>query len=401
MSASNWVHRAESALDRGRGQDLEYLPGRPPPLFDSVLMQAAIAPLLAALMWGAAIFFEGLRGSTIDPIAYGVRVIAYGLTVRSVVLGLRMGERWKAFWHHRAMGLVITDDGILLRLADRDVAIAREHLVDVVLEGSATDTRMPSRRWSRIFLVTDPESGSTHLIVPPVFDDSPAALAARLQRWAGLGQEKDAEGVERSFPPPPQDGREFYRRAARGEAPPSTTVIRHGFGWLRRAPYLPTLLFFAAVFGVLRADPEVRTQLTEAVDPLIGTLLALIVLAIPARWIWMNRRDVKPQLGLSMVLSPSELLIQTEKGLLRTRWSNLARVSVETKRAWSVLDGAHRAASLVLSRRGDPTVRYEEAFLGIPVELARSLVDAYRTGRIGQSSEPDRLAPRHEAYEAE
>ena len=55
-------------------------------------------------------------------------------------------------------------------------------------------------------------------------------------------------------------------------------------------------------------------------------------------------------------------------------------MSIDTRRAFSVLDGVHEAKTLVLKRKDEPPIRYDEAFLGVPAEVAQALLDAYRTG---------------------
>jgi len=42
----------------------------------------------------------------------------------------------------------------------------------------------------------------------------------------------------------------------------------------------------------------------------------------------------------------------------------------------------HEAKTLVLKRKDEPPIRYDEAFLGVPAEVAQALLDAYRTGAL-------------------
>jgi hypothetical protein len=88
-----------------------------------------------------------------------------------------------------------------------------------------------------------------------------------------------------------------------------------------------------------------------------------------------------------MVLTPAELLIRMRGGIVRTRWRDVASASVAEKRAWSVLEGVHEARKLVISRRGAGPITYEEPYLGVPVEVAQILVEAYAAGRLPAAPE--------------
>ncbi|HBQ18277.1 MAG TPA: hypothetical protein DEF51_46500, partial [Myxococcales bacterium] len=133
-----------------------------------------------------------------------------------------------------------------------------------------------------------------------------------------------------------------------------------------------------AVEALLRAGSGVW----QAIEPWMGGLLVLALMAIPARWLWQTRREVKPRKGLALVMTPAEVLIRTRAGMLRVRWKDLAQVNLDAKKKWSVLEGAHRARQLVLLRATAPAIRYDEPYLGLPVEVAKLLLDAYRTGQL-------------------
>lgn len=329
---TTWVSRAEEALGgRAPGaEDTVVLRGQRPVLLDAEGMRAAAAPLLAAVVWASAAFVEMRAGTSVDPIALGLRVVALGMTLRVQVLGVAERGRWQ----ERASG----------------------------------------RRYAEVYVVTDPESGRTHLALPPIFEDTPGRLAERLMRWRGGWEER--EGYE--HPPPHELASKVYDEAAEGRPMPGATAVRHGRGWIAKGPYIVVLIAAAAADGIARGGPAVWS----AIDPAVGGGLFLVLVAVLARWLWMERRDIAPQKGLSMVLTPSELLIRTRGGMLRTRWRDLADASVASKRAWSVLEGMHEARQLVLSRRGEGPIRYDEPYLGLPVEVAQILVEAYRTGRV-------------------
>lgn len=376
----SWVVRAEKALSTGiaAGDDVVVLRGQRPLLLDAEGMRAVAAPLLAAVVWAAAVFREVMAGTSIDPIAFGMRVVALGLTLRVILLGAQMVYRLGVWAAAPRCALVLTPEGLLYRGPEVDVAIPIDQVVGVVERGRWQE-RHAGRRFSEVYVVTDPESGRTHLALPPIFEDTPGRLAERLMRWRGGWQER--EGLE--HPGPHELASKVYDEAAAGRPMEGATALRHGRGWIRKGPYVVVLLAIAAAEGLARGGPRVW----DAIDPAIGGGLFVVLLAVFGRWIWMERRDIAPQKGLSMLLTPAELLIRTRGGMLRTRWRDLVSASVTSKRAWSVLEGTHEARQLVLSRRGAGPIRYEEPYLGVPVEVAQILVEAYRTGRLPSSAD--------------
>ncbi len=378
----SWVDRAERALDTGRpAQDGDrVLRGQTPPLLDADGFKAALAPMLAALVWAAAIFREQIAGTPVDPLALLLRVLAIGLTLRVVVLGGALFTRLATFVSARRFGLVLTPEGLFYRAPGMDVVVRREDIVGIAERGT-WQKRSAGRRWSEVFVVTDPATGRTHVALPPVFEDTPGLLAERLMRWRGASpftpRDEDAPAPE-----PAALASRVYDDAAAGKPEPGVTAIAHGYEWLKKAPYLPLVVALGAADSLVRGGSEVWS----AVGPLIGGGLFIAFLAVPARWFWMTRRDVRPRLGLSLVLTPAEALMRTAKGMIRVRWTQLDRVSVDAKRKWSVLEGAHDLRQLVLTRRHASPVRYDEPYLGLPVEVAEVLVDAYRDGRLPRAS---------------
>lgn len=382
--SESWIDRAEAALRAGRAKSEgdKLLRGRRPPLLDADGVTAVLAPMLAALVWAAAIFREQVAGSPVDPLALGLRVLAFGLTFRVVVLGGQFLRRFATFLSAGRFGLVLTPEGLLYRAPGMDVAVAKEDIVGVRERGT-WQKRRAGRRWSEVYVVTNPASGRTHVELPPVFEDTPGLLAERLMRWLGGG------GVPRA----PEDhtpaepaalASKLYDDVAAGQTVEGVTAIHHGYDWLRKAPYLPVVFALAALDGLARGGPE----LWSAVGPLLGGAIFVVVLAVPARWYWMTRRDVHPRRGLSLVLTPAEALMRTAKGMIRVKWASLDLVSTDAKRKWSVLEGAHDLRILVFTRRNLPVIRYEEPYLGVPVEVAEMLVQAYRDGRLPPGSTP-------------
>lgn len=381
----SWVERAEAALRSGKTDERDkLLPGQRPPLLDADGVKSVLAPMLAALVWAAAIFREQVAGSPVDPIALGLRVLAFGLTLRVVVLGGQFLRRLTTFLSAGRFGLVLTPEGLFYRAPGMDIAVAKEDIVGIRERGT-WQKRAAGRRWSEVFVVTDPASGRTHVELPPVFEDTPGLLAERLMRW--LGRDGVPEPPEDRVPPEPAAlASKLYDEVASGGVVAGVTAIHHGYEWLRKAPYLPVVFALAAIDGLARGGPG----LWSAVGPLLGGAIFVVLLAVPARWYWMTRRDVRPRLGLAIVLTPAEGLLRTAKGMIRIRWSTLERVSVDAKRKWSVLEGAHDLRMLVLARRSQPVIRYEEPYLGIPVEVGELLVDAYRDGRLPRGDDEPR-----------
>lgn len=373
MTAS-WVERAERALGGGAlHEDEVVLRGARPPFLDAEGIRAVASPLLCAVVWSAAVFREVLTGTSIDPIAFGLRIVALGLTLRVLLLGARMAERLVLWAQAKQYALVLTREGLLYRTPRVDVAIPREAVVGVLEQGRWRE-RGGVGRASPVYVVTDPETGRTHVTLPPIFDGSPGRLAERLMRWHGGWEEPE----EAPSAPPHELASQVYDEAAAGRAGPGVTAIRHDRSWMKKGPYVVVLIGVAAAEGILRGGPEVW----NAIDPAIGGGLVVALALVVLRWFWMQRREIAPRKGLAMVLTPAELLIRTRSGMVRTRWADVVSASVTTKRTWSVLEGAHDARQLVISRRGAQPIRYDEPYLGAPVEVAQVLIDAYRAGRL-------------------
>ena len=243
--------------------------------------------------------------------------------------------------------------------------------------GVAARTRAQSagrgRAWLDVYLATDPGSGRTHVTLPPVFDGSPALLLERLSRWLGGGDDVEKPHVSKTVAP-----MRMWDAAAKGELPEGGAVVRHGWQWLEKAPYPLVLVAAIAIESMVRAGPEVWL----AIDPLIGGGLVLALLLVPGRWLWMTRRDVRPRKGVALVLTPAEVLLREGAQVFQIPWPELSRVTTDAKRTWSVLKGAHEARQLVFLRTRLPTIRFDEPYLGVPVEVAALLVDAYARGRL-------------------
>ncbi|MGF1468824.1 MAG: hypothetical protein ACFCGT_22080 [Sandaracinaceae bacterium] len=361
-----WVDRARRVLQAGEPSDVDRLLEGHPPAVAQEVTALAIAPLLAAIAWAGAVLREVMIGSPVDPIAVVLRVVALGFTVRTVVLVARFLPRLAVLLWSGRYRLVLTPEGLLLSTPRGERAVPKGTVVGVAEGGD------PRASWRPVHVVLS--GPGTHLTLPPVFDDSPGLLAERLQRWLGAPPEVD----DGPWPTPYDRPIEVYDEAVRGRPPPGSRLIRHGRGWMRTGPVFPLLVAAVVVESLVRLGPEGWS----VIDPRIFGSLALVMIAIPAVWYGRERRDVAHQGGASMLLTPAEVLIRTPKGVIRSRWADLARVSIDQRRRWSVLEGPHTARTLVLARGGAPTIRYQESYLGVPAEVAMILLQAYQRRRL-------------------
>lgn len=381
-ATESWVRRAESALQTGKSaaEGDTVVQVHRPPLLDADGTKAVLAPVLASIVWGAAIFREMVTQSSLDPIGMILRLIALGLTLRVFLLGGAALARAKTWLNASRHGLVLTPEGLLYRTPTHDVAIPRDRVVGITERGH-WGTRKAGRRWSEVYVVVDPSLGRTHLALPPLFDETPGRLAERLMRWRGAPPEAREIDVA-----PAALASRVYDQAAAGMADPGTAVIRHDLGWLKKGPYALLLVATIAVDAMARGG----TAVWDALEPWMAGAFFLVLLAVPVRWFWTTRREVSPRKGLAMVLTPAEVLIRTQRGILRARWKELLKVGVDAKTKWSVLEGAHEARQLVLTRKHAPAIRYDEPYLGIPVEVGKLLLDAYRSGWLPYAAEERR-----------
>ena len=364
---------ADDAAPPTKGESV--IVGRWPPLLDGDGIRGLLAPLVAATAWAGAAFRELVSGPT-DPIALFLRLLAIGLSVRAALLFVGLMRRVALGIASSRARLVLTDDGLYARLPDGEHVMLRSEIAGIAEHGAWQGRS--GRRFCPVYVV-----GSTaaplFTTLPPIFEDTPGVLAERLMRWLG-----PREGPETpTFPDPSGLASKTYDEAATGVLADGTLAVRHGTRWIRGGPYSSVLLALAVLDGWLRAPTSMR----DALGPL-PVVLALVLAAIaPLGWLWMARREINPRRGLAMVLTPAEVLFRTRAGVLRTRWSKLARVTIDERNAWSVLEGFHRARALVLRRKEDDPIRYEEVFLGIPAEVAQVLLDAYRRGALPMTHE--------------
>ena len=383
-----WIDEARAVADGKRElpRGWALLRGERPPVLEGDGVRALVAPMVAAVAWSGAVFREMVGGAPLDPLALLMRVIALGLTLRALVLLAGLARRLVIWSRAGEARLVLSDEGLFARLPDGERAMARGEIVGVVEPGHWSG-RSSVRRWAPVYVVGS-SVDQLFVALPPIFDATAGVLAERLQRWLGVVPEPE----EPTFPEPPRLPSKVYDDAAAGVRDPGTLVFHHGGAWMRRGPYAVLLVALAIADGLLRGgapDLALGVPITAGMLALAALFLAALV---PATWLLMTRRSIAPRRGLAMVLTEAELLMRLRSGVLRVAWPKLRRATVETQSAWSMLDGVHRAKSLVLTRRDGPNITYAEAFLGLPVEVAWLLVDAYRRAvlppRAIASSEP-------------
>jgi hypothetical protein len=370
-ATDHWIVAAEAKLAGkpcGR-DDLEVIRATRPPVIDAETLAALGSILLTAIVWAAAVFREQVSQAAFDPLALLLRLLALGFTVRALLLGAGMARRLSLVASAQRQAIVLAPEGLLYRSADADIVMPIEDIIAIVERG---DWRgRAGRRSNDVYVVTGPGAGRAHVALPPIFEATPGVLAERLMRWRGL-----VEGMDAPRPEPTQLASKLYDEVAAGARPPGIAVIRHGRGWLVRGPYASVLLGIAVLIGFARLPAGTLSLIGPTVPIAIGVCLALV----PALWVWLVRREIRPRKGLALVLTPAEALMRARAGIVRVAWKTIGRLSVQVKPSWSLLEGSHGTRTLLVQRRDAPDVRYDEAFLGVPAEVALALCDAYRRG---------------------
>jgi hypothetical protein len=376
-----WIGRARAALDgsgasESEGSDVERIATRRPVLVDRAMAVALVTLVVGALFLVGAIVREQQTGNPFDRLAMPMRFVGIVALLRGLVGAWSLVARLRLSASRDRYGLVLTDDGLLLRTPTDEHAVSRERVLGAVEPGD-WGSRTSFRRFSFVYLLVAPDrEGRAILQIPPIFEESPGILAERLVRWRGVSAARTDEQVERSAGPAERLASKIYDDAARGQPAVGVAVIRHGAGWLRRGPY--AALLFALVFA------EATLRLPSEISLGILPVAALVVcLAIPVTWIALTWRHVAPRRGLALVLTAEEALLRTRAGVLRARWSEVPTTSVETLTGWSLLEGRSVTRKLRFDRVDAPPIRYDEAFLGIPADVALALVDAYRKRAVG------------------
>jgi len=385
MSEEAWVARARDALARpepDRGDDVEVVRGARRALFDVAALRSLISIALAIAAWWVAMLRaqggDAPTAAPIDAIALLVELVALALSARAAVAMVELARRWRIWLSAARHALVMTPEGLLLRTPQGDAAVDRSDVVAVVERGE-WGTRA-GERWREVYVVTRSSSRRAFVTLPPVLGDTPGVLAEQLMRWLARTAVCEADdtdtdkATERSAEAPsPALVSVVYEQAVAGRAPPEVTVIRHGAGWLRRGPYASALMAIVVAHGFLQMP---RASWIIAA-PLAAVSIA-ICLGLPLMWLVRARSEIAPRRGVALVLTPTDALMRTRSGVLRIPWSDVGRLTVNARGTWSLFDGYSPARELVFVRRDGSAVRYQEAFLGAPVEVAKALCDHYR-----------------------
>lgn len=305
-----------------------------------LLLLAFVAVMIAIVLWREA------DAAAVDPPSMIMRLLALGAGARALLEGaLFLGRvrRWVRAPKHR---LHVDEDTLTWQSPKGTVELAASDLL------TATQVE------DALFLVT-----RTELVrLPAIFGDVTEAI----QSWARA-----------SIPPtaPSERPSELYDSAARGRAE-GVVVLRHGWAWLRRGPYASLLI------GMVFLDASLR--LPEGVSLGLLPYLGLgACAAVPLGWLALAFRDIAPRRGLALVITPAEALMRTRGGILRAPWTRLEDITIQNSLGWSVLGGRHARRRLVLLRKNDTPIRYDEAYLGAPAEAVVALIDAFSSQGSG------------------
>ena len=370
--STNWIEQAESALRGEPAEGVELLSAHAPPWLDPLGRSVLLAPFLAAFMW-AAVVFRARLAAPLDPILLLLRLLALAASARAGVLGFAFAARVRIGLQRARYAVALHEEGLLVRTPHADYALPKADVIDIRERGAWQERG--GRQWREVYVVTRPASGRTHVALPPIFERSSGVLAERLMRWRGAVA-RDEERAARAEPAALAST--LFDAAAAGEAPPGGVVIREGRSWLKRGPYATMLLGLALCDGFLRLPAAARAR----VGTTAGVAIALCLAVMPLAWLFATRRERAARKGIALLLTPAELLLRTRAGVHRTRWSDMTRSEVVTRRAWSIVMGAHEARTLVLGTREDGDIRYAEALMDTPAEVVAALTDAYRKGSL-------------------
>jgi hypothetical protein len=408
MIVPDWVIAARGLIDvrtplpSGSGEDRwERIAAGWPPVLEGDGMRGLIAPLVAAVAWAGAYFREltvagADEGSpALDPFALFMRLIAVGLTVRAILLLSELVSRLRVAGAMRRCYLALAPEGLYARLPDGEVWLEKDDIAAIVEPGN-WQGRRSGRRFSPVFVVSargtvngrDVEGGKrrSYIALPPLFLETAGVLAEHLSRWRGAIEEPEGPVT---FPEPETLGSKVYDDAAAGKSQPGTLAIEHGRGWMRAGPWASAFLAIVALDGYLRASPS--EQVALGVMPLV--IVCSVAVLVPIGWLLLTKREIDPRKGLALVLTPAEMMLRTRSGVMRVRWSTLLRTTIDQKQGWSILEGIHPRRTLTFKRKNMEPIHYEEAFLGVPVEVAQVWLDGYRRGVLpAPSTSPEPLA---------
>jgi hypothetical protein len=350
----------------------ETLPGHPPAGVFGPFAIALAALGIALATWTLSFVREEATDNTVDPAAVLLRIVALALTIRALGRLTRSLRQVAAYLSARRQRLHLGPSALTLTSGEGKLSIARDDIVAIREEGAFGERSRPS--YARVFVIS---SGARAFVeIAPIFDASATALAERLMRWLGPPRVTPPSAVALTA------SRE-YDEAAGGRLGPGVTAFRHGYAWLKRGPYASLLVGVAFLDSLLRSQTMAWSDFRAWLVPII--LVALLV--VPLGWIAITSTILRPRKGLSLVVTPSRVLLRTERGTMAVPYETVARVGLHERRSWSIVDGLHWTRALVIERRNETPIRYDEAFLGAPIEVVIALIEARRSAAARSSGE--------------
>ena len=375
------------------GDGFEVLAGRPPHGLAARVLALGIAGLVAAILgtvvlrWSEISRFAALDES-LAPLVLLVAVLFLIAAARTAIVAAALVRHLHLRAHSRRAALVLGPDQLFYRCP-----AGTEHTMaarDVIAVRSPGDWSRPpvAARARETYLVFDQGGAPAFLCLPPIFGMSAGTLSEHLMRWLGTAKgQDDGRGVH-----PGSDrvrstlvvGRLFDDLAA-GKRVANTVGVRHGRRWLLRGPYATAFLGVALIAFLATRPDRALIGVEMKVALIVGGVVALLV---PVGWVVFTWASIAPRRGYAFLLTNHELLVRLRSGILRTNYTSIAALKVVAKVGWSVLEGQGLRRVLVIERRNAPPIRYEEAFLGMPIEVAIALIDACRSGRAFGSEPP-------------
>jgi hypothetical protein len=362
--AESWDAPLRRAAAGASQAGVETFHGARPALLHAESAACLTSLILAGFVCTAAAFRTRLAAGQLDLISSVLRVAALAFAARALLaLGLWLRQLRRDRAAARA-SLVLGPDGLLLRSGAIDESVRRDEVLDVVAPEALPSRALPAPP-QPVLLVLTPRAGRPRVLrVPPYFTQTSAIALARLRRWLGTPSATPfALAPDRRDEAPES----HYVQAAAGRLDQDDVVIPEGRGYLLRAPW-------AALLGLcFAADVYVSAGAGRALIamPVLGAAL-LSVTALVSWFTWLRRRR-KSRLGIGMLLSRRELLLRGPHGVIAVPWPQLSQVEVLVSARWSPFLGSFATRLLSLSTHAGEHMRFDESFLGTPVDAVAVL----------------------------
>ncbi len=337
------------------------LRGRRPPGVVRAALWAGASLALGTGLWTGTLARELAAGTSLDPGAVLLRVLALACTVRVVAHLSELMRRLLVWWRSGASHLTLEPDELILEGPGSVRRWPRDSVATVV---AGRDWQEESDGYFPVYLLSVPDRPA-FTSLPPIFDEGPASLAERLMRWLGPPSGPCLRSAASAVVP----SRRYDEASQRG-VNSSSLALPHGWGWLRRGPFASILLGAALVDGWTRAGAFSDSWVPWAF--LVGLLL------VPLGWVALTLRALAPRRGLSMVLEADSLLLRGAGGTVEVPYASLREVRIDRRWSWSIADGLHQVRVLELRRGDEPPIRYDDAFLGVPVAVAAGWIETLR-----------------------